>query len=285
MLRPEILEAWAGRYDWPDKAPVRTVGLVMAGNLPVVGFHDVLCVFVAGHRARIKLSDKDPYLLPYLLKLLEDFMPGAGDYFELVDRLTDFEAVIATGSNNSLRYFQSYFGKYPHILRGNRNGVAVLTGDESPEELLALGHDVFDFFGQGCRNVAKVYLPAGYELDLLLEALHEYREIVLHTKYKNNFDYNYAVMVLNKIPFRANGCILLIENPSLQSSIACLHYAYYADEQALKQELQQRADEIQVVVGRVDLPDLPVVPFGQAQSPGLSDYADGVDTMAFLLGL
>ncbi|MCB0638744.1 MAG: acyl-CoA reductase [Lewinella sp.] len=285
MLQPELLQAWVDGYAWPADQPVRTIGLVMAGNLPVVGFHDVLCVFVAGHRAKIKLSDKDPYLLPYLLKLLDDFLPGAATYFEIVDRLSDFDAVIATGSNNSLRYFKSYFGEYPHILRGNRNGVAVLTGEETPEQLLALGRDVFDFFGLGCRNVAKLYLPAGYDLDPLLEALHEYREIVLHTKYKNNFDYNYAVMVLNKVSFRANGCILLMENPSLQSSIACLHYEYYADLSQLHGELQQRAGEIQVVVGLVEMPGLPVVPFGQAQAPGLADYADGVDAVAFLLDL
>lgn len=285
MLQAEALRAWVDVYRWPARRQPQTVGLVMAGNLPLVGFHDVLCVFVAGHRARIKLSDKDPYLLPYLLKLLEDFMPGASDHFKVVERLADFDAVIATGSNNSLRYFKSYFGKYPHILRGHRNGVAVLTGDESPEALQRLGEDVFAYFGLGCRNVAKLYVPDQYDFDPLLEALYEQREVVLHSKYKNNFDYNYSLFVLNRSTFRANGCVLLLESASFQSPIACLHYETYRDQAAVAEELRQRSDEIQVVVGEIDLPGIAVLPFGQTQAPGLADYADGVDTMAFLLGL
>ncbi|MCB0577724.1 MAG: acyl-CoA reductase [Phaeodactylibacter sp.] len=285
MLLREKLEAWLQRYDVPEAAPPRTVGIVMAGNIPLVGFHDLLCVFVAGHRALIKMSDKDPYLLPYLLKLLAGFDERAESWFGITAQLRGFDAVIATGSNNSARYFEAYFGKYPHIIRRNRNGIAVLTGEESAEELRELGKDVFQYFGLGCRNVSKIYVPWGYDFDPLLEALHEHRAIVLHNKYKNNFDYNYALHMLNKEEFKANGCIILREDASLQSRIASLHFEYYGSPEGLEQELESRKGQIQCIVARDGLLKQPAYPFGTAQEPQLWDYADGVDTMEFLLGL
>jgi hypothetical protein len=206
-------------------------------------------------------------------------------WVEMVDTLRDFDAVIATGSNNSARYFEAYFGKYPHIIRRNRNGVAVLKGDESPEELRLLGDDIFSFFGLGCRNVAKLYVPDGYDFDPLLEALHEYRQIVLHQKYKHNFDYNYALFILNKALFKANGCILLKEDQALASRIACLHYEQYTSPEQVVADLELRREEVQCVVARPGLLDQPSLPFGATQQPGLSDYADGVDAMAFLTRL
>lgn len=293
MLQPEKLASWLAQYVLPDTTAAQRIGLVLAGNLPLVGFHDLLCVVVAGHRSVVKLSEKDPYLLPALLRAWKQLEPRMADYFDIVPRLESFDAVIATGSNNSARYFEAYFGKYPHIIRRNRNAVAVLTGEETPEQLAALGRDVFDYYGLGCRNVAKLYLPAGYSFTPLLEALHEYREVVLNTKYKNNFDYNYALLVLNKEPFEANGCILLREAEGLSSPIANLHYEYYADLTTLGQELTKRREAIQLVVkdaatylpfpANAEVP--PVFAFGEAQQPALDDYADGVDTMAFLLGL
>lgn len=285
MLNPDKLRAWWDKYAITEPVQQHRIGLVLAGNLPLVGFHDVLCVFASGHQAVIKLSEKDPYLLPAMLRSLKQVAPDAEQYFSTVEKLSDFDAVIATGSNNSARYFEAYFGRYPHIIRRNRNGIAVLTGEESPEELLALGRDVFDYFGLGCRNVAKLYLPEGYQFEPLLEALHQYRTIVNHTKYKNNFDYNYALYVLNKVAYQANGCVILTENPSLQSPISCLHYEYYSDLAALEANLQQKQDQIQLVVSKHDFSGVPVFPFGEAQQPALDDYADGVDTMAFLLTL
>jgi len=283
FLQKDKLENWLSAYAMPQKLEAQTIGLVLAGNIPLVGFHDVLCVFVAGHRAKIKLSERDKFLLPYLVKLLEKFQPGAGDYFEFVERLKDFDAVIATGSNNSARYFEAYFGKYPNIIRRNRNGVAVLDGSETKSDLHELGRDVFSYFGMGCRNVAKLYVPQGYDFVPLLEALHEFRDIVLHNKYKNNFDYHFAMHVLNKVEYMNNGCIILLENPSLQSPIANLHYEHYTELSNLQQELEQRSSEIQVVVSNQTLPHS--LPFGKAQEPELADYADGVDTMKFLLKL
>jgi hypothetical protein len=283
FLQREALESLAARYPISDEPTGKTVGVVMAGNIPLVGFHDWLCVFLAGHRAQVKLSDKDAYLFPYLLKLMEKWEPEMQGWVETVERLKGFDMVIATGSNNSARYFEAYFGKVPHIIRRNRNGVAVLSGNETPEELRELGKDVFTYFGLGCRNVAKLYVPEGYQFEPLLEALHEYREIVLHEKYKHNFDYNYALFILNKVPHKANGCILLKEDDSLASRIACLHYAFYKSKEAVERELEERREEVQCVVAHPGYLSIPVLPFGDTQRPRLDDFADGVDTMEFLV--
>lgn len=285
FLDEEKLRRWTAGYQIAEAGKPLSVALVMAGNIPLVGFHDLLCVFSAGHKAMIKLSDKDPYLLPYILKLLQEIDPHSSAYFEIVERLGDFDAVIATGSNNSARYFEAYFGKYPHIIRRNRNAKAVLTGEESREELSALGEDVFQYFGLGCRNVSKVYVPKDYDFEPLLEALHEFREIVLHEKYKHNFDYNFAMHVLNKTSFKNNGCLILSENRSIQSRIAELHFEYYNNLEKLAGEIEARREEIQCVVGRKGLFEFPTVDFGATQKPELWDYADGEDTMAFLTGL
>lgn len=285
FLNKSKLQEWVAKYRISDQTEQKVLGLVLAGNLPLVGFHDILTVFLSGHKAQVKLSDKDKYLLPYFVKLLNQFNPQTGDYFEFVDNLGGFDAIIATGSNNSARYFEAYFGTYPNIIRRNRNGVAVLTGEEAKGELSLLGKDVFQFFGLGCRNVSKIYVPRGYDFDPLLEALHEFKKIVLNTKYKNNFDHNYALLILNKTPYKANGCILMTENDSFQSPIACLHYSYYDSKEQLQEELMQRKEEIQCIVSKEKFEALPSFDFGQAQEPGLADYADGVDTMEFLINL
>jgi Acyl-CoA reductase (LuxC) len=284
FLNHENLTQWLDQYKLDEVSEVK-VSLVMAGNLPLVGFHDVLCVLAAGMKAVVKLSDKDPYLLPAVLRLLAQVSPELAAKCEIVERLSEMQAVIATGSNNSARYFEAYFGKYPHIIRKNRHAVAVLDGQETPAELHALGIDVFRYFGLGCRNVSKLYVPKGYNFEPLLEALHEYRDIVLHTKYKNNFDYNFALFILNKVPYVANGCIMMIEEPGLSSAIATLHYEYYEDKSALETVLKTKEEEIQCIVASNPLGALSTIPFGKAQEPALWDYADGVDVMAFLQGL
>jgi hypothetical protein len=282
FLDEQLLQDWLAPYALQEPAVPQRIGLVLAGNIPLVGFHDVLSVFVTGHRAVIKLSDKDPYLLPYLVKLLAQFDPDTADYFTFVDKLADFDAVIATGSNNSARYFEAYFQAYPHIIRRNRNGIAVLSGEESAAELHELGRDVFRYFGLGCRSIAKLFVPPDYDFDPLLEALHEFRAIQHHPKYKNNFDYNYALFLLNKVPFHANGSIILTENDSFQSHIAGLYYSHYDDLAQLEATLRNRAAEIQLITARPGLLSLPTQSFGRAQEPALADYADGVDTIAFL---
>ena len=285
FLDREKLNSWAGKYDLRDEEKPLDVGMVMAGNIPLAGFHDLLCAFVAGHRSMIKLSQKDQFLLPYLLKLLSNFDPRSEAYFQLTDKLKDFDAVIATGSNNTARYFEAYFGKYPHIIRKNRNSVAVLDGTETDGEILALGKDIFLYFGLGCRNVSKIYVPEGYPLDPFLEVLHEYRTVINHKKYHNNFEYNMALAVLNKMEYKSNGCLILLEDSSLQSRIATLHYQTYADPESMERDIRDRQGHIQCIVARESSFPGNTVLFGRAQEPGLSDYADGIDTLQFLIDL
>jgi len=206
-------------------------------------------------------------------------------YFEIADRLHDLDATIATGSNNTARYFEAYFGKKPHIIRKNRNAVAILSGTETDAELLALGSDIFSYFGMGCRNVSKLYVPRGYDFIPLLELLTEYREVVLHDKYKNNFDYNLALCMLSREPYLMGNGIVLTENTAIASPVSCLYYEFYDSITDLEAELNNRSTEIQCIVANAATIALPVVPFGKAQQPGLGDYADGVDTMAFLTQL
>lgn len=282
FLQKDKLENWLNNYNITDPSAPKKVGIVMAGNIPMVGFHDLLCVFAAGHHALIKLSDKDKFTLPYLIKLLEKINPASKGYFTITEKIGGFDAVIATGSNNSARYFESYFGKFPNIIRKNRNGVAVLDGSESIAEMLALGTDIFQYFGLGCRNVSKIYVPKNYEFKPLLEALHEYKELVLNNKYKNNFDYNFALLQLNKVSFHINGCLILTESTDIASRIATLHYEFYEDIEHLEKQLDTQMHEIQCIVAKEHLLNLKTFPFGMAQKPSLEDYADGVDTMRFL---
>lgn len=285
FLQREYLQEWVNHYSGIEPKSPKKVGLVLAGNIPMVGFHDILSVFMAGHKACVKLSSKDAFIMPYLFKILGEWDERAIPYFKVQQKLDGFDAVIATGSNNSSRYFEAYFGKYPHIIRKNRNAVAVLTGEEDQDELHQLGKDVFRYFGLGCRNVAKLYVPTDYDFDPLLTALHEYRSVVLHTKYKNNFDYNYAMLMLNKEQFKANGCILLREDPETSSRIANLNYEYYQVLEQVPGMLHEKEEQIQCVVAKDGVLETPTLPFGTAQSPGLMDYADGVDTMKFLTEL
>lgn len=285
FLQKEKLEKWVGGYEMKEPGTSKWVGLVMAGNIPLVGFHDVLSVFVSGHKSRIKLSEKDQYLLPYFIKLMTQFNGEAAGYFEVVNRMSDMDVVIATGSNNSSRYFEAYFGKYPHIIRRNRNAIAILDGTESKEEVQNLGRDIFRFFGLGCRNVSKIYLPKGYKIEGLMEQLHDYRDLIRHDKYKNNFDYNLALVMMNRTKYWNNGCVILTESESIASRIAMLHFEEYDDLGILSNELQKRRDEIQVIVSKSPVEGIPSVGFGEAQSPTLNDYPDGVDVMEFLLGV
>lgn len=285
FLEEEKLRAFVKHYSIDDNIKSIKVGIIMAGNIPVVGFHDFLCCFLCGHTSLIKLSDKDPYLFPYFIKMMDRLDDRAGNYIRPVAKLEDFGAVIATGSNNSARYFHEYFGKYPNIIRKNRNSVAVLDGTESVEELRRLGNDILDYFGLGCRNVSKIYIPKGYDFNPLMETIHEFKKIILHGKYKNNFDYNFAIASLNNVPIVNNGCLILLEDTSLTSRIASLHYEFYDDKESLHQHLTEIKDQIQCIVSKAQIPGFELVSFGQTQCPTLTDYADGVDTMNMLLSI
>lgn len=289
MLDPERLKSWIAAYPVHQSLhPEHTIGIVMAGNIPLVGFHDWLCVFMAGERAKVKMSEKDKVLLPFLTGLLGEWSHEAREYTDYCgenEPLRDFDAVIATGSNNTARYFEQYFSSRPHIIRRNRNAVAVLDGSESVADLYALGHDIFTFFGLGCRNVSKLYVPQNYNFEPLLEALHEYRELANHDKYRNNYDYNTTLYIMNNMPYLNNGCVTLREDPSLTSRISSVHYEYYSSPEQVEQMITSKLDEIQCVVSKMTIPAVKTILPGQAQSPALSDYPDGVDVMKWLTNL
>jgi hypothetical protein len=285
MLEAGQLAQWLARY--PDLSPPahpKSIGLVMAGNLPAAGFHDLLCVLASGHRALVKLSSKDKLLLPWMAELLEEIAPELGKRIQFTERLQGFDAVIATGSNNSARYFRQYFGRVPHIIRKNRNSLAVLSGSESPEELEGLGHDIFDFFGLGCRNVSKIYLPAGYDIPQLMDALEPFATLADHNKYLNNYEYQRSLLLLNKVPHFASNFLLLKEDTGIASPLATVYYEHYSSMEEVRSTLEAKEEDIQCVV--THLPEIEdAVPFGQSQRPRLWDYADRVDTMRFLAEL
>ena len=276
-LTSDRIGQWLQGYSWNDVVTPRRVGVICAGNLPLVGLHDILSVLLSGHIACVKLSSDDNMLMPALLKILTRLDESVDSQLVYaVGLMKDMEAVIATGSNNTSRYFEQYFGHLPHIIRKSRTSVAIINGRETEEELKALGRDVFAYFGLGCRNVSKVYLPEGYLIDKLFNALYDYNAIIHHHKYANNYDYNKAVWLLNNEQLLDNGFLLLKEDTSLASPTGSLYYEYYTDEQELRKNLDSRAEEIQCIVSNSD------ISFGGSQRPALWDYADGVDTLAFL---
>lgn len=280
FLQQAALEDWSGYYginEQPVESP-KNVGIVMAGNIPLVGFHDLLCVFVSGHKAVIKASSKDDVLIKHLVARLISINPAVAHYISFADMLKNCDAYIATGSNNSAGYFDYYFGKYPNLIRRNRTSVALLTGKETVEELTRLADDVYLYFGLGCRNVTHIYVPQEYDFIPLLRAFDKYNDLADHHKYKNNYDYNLAIYILNKQFYMSNPSLLLLENENHFSPIAQLNYSFYNDNAELAQTLEADTD-IQCIVGDG------YIPFGQSQQPGISNYADGADTMAFLKGL
>lgn len=278
LLTEENLNKWLENYQIA-KSPKR-VGLILAGNIPMVGFHDVLSVVLSQHIPIIKLSSKDLYLIPHLLKLWNEFSDGSVRY-EMVDRLENFDAVIATGSNNTARYLEYYFKNYRSIIRKNRTSVAVLKGDETDAQLQLLAQDIFSYFGLGCRNVTRLFLPADFPLDRLFENFVEYGGIINHHKYANNYDYNKAVYLLNQDKFWDNNFVMMREEESLFSPLSVLNFSRYSDLQEVRDFLRIHSEDIQAVVAAPDL-GLDSVDFGQAQYPPLDTYADNVDTMKFL---
>ncbi|HMI78265.1 MAG TPA: hypothetical protein VK484_05700 [Ferruginibacter sp.] len=278
FLQKEKLEEWAAHYHLDDNVGGKNIGLVMAGNIPLVGFHDFLCVFISGHKQTIKPSSKDDILLKYMVEKLTGWEPEVEAIVSFAEMLKGCDAYIATGSNNSARYFEQYFAKYPHIIRRNRTAVAILTGTETEDELNKLSDDVHQYFGLGCRNVTKLYVPAGYDFVPLLKAFDRYKYFGDHHKYRNNYDYQLSMALMNNIYYMTNSSTLLIENDAIFSAISQLNYSFYDNIEKLAASLAGNPD-IQCIAGQSG------IAFGEAQRPGLSDYADGIDTMQFLLTL
>lgn len=279
-LQEENLNKWLSKYDFSEVEP-KTVGLILAGNIPLVGFHDFLSVLISGHNVLVKTSSNDQHIIKFLAKYLITFGPEIENRITFTDgKLENFDAVIATGSNNTARYFEYYFKDKPNIIRKNRNSVAVLNGKETQEDLVNLGEDIFRYFGLGCRNVSKLFVPKDYNFDAFFKAIYEYKDVIFYEKYSNNYDYNKAVFLMSNFKLLDNEFLTLKEDISYASPISSVFYERYENIEDIKKQLEKDADQIQCVVSNGVIENS--IPFGKTQQPELWDYADNVDTLLFL---
>ncbi len=280
-LTEEKLSNWLSNYDLTQNK-LKTVAIILAGNIPLVGFHDFLSVLITGNKVLCKLSSNDQIMLPFLAKFLIDCEPSLKEKINFTkNKLENFDAVVATGSNNTARYFEHYFGKKPNIIRRNRNSAAILSGNETAEQLTDLGEDIFRYYGLGCRSVSKLFVPEDYDFDIFFKAIYNFNPIINQHKYANNYDYNKAVYLMSEFQILENGFLILKEDESYASPIASLFYETYSSIETLRERLRVDNDKIQCLVA--DGFDSQEVPFGTTQRPILSDYADGIDTVDFLL--
>jgi hypothetical protein len=279
-LTEENLNLWLSNYDLNNIHP-KNVALILAGNIPLVGFHDFISVLLAGHKAVIKTSSNDQHLIKFLAKYLTTINPQLENYFQFTEgKLESFDAVIATGSNNTARYFEYYFQSKPSIIRKNRNSIAILTGEETNEDLTNLGEDIFRYFGLGCRNVSKLFVPKNYDFQPFFQAIYKYKDVIFYEKYANNYDYNKAVFLMSNFKLLDNEFLTLKEDNSYASPISSVFYEHYDDLNILLERLDKDNDQIQCIVTLAEIPRS--ISFGQTQKPNLWDYADNLDTLAFL---
>lgn len=287
MLKEDKLKNWVNGYPELESKTIRSknVGIICAGNIPAVAFHDLLCVILSGNKAVLKFSSDDNVLFPFIINLLCKVEPRLLEQIEVVVKLSAPDAVIATGSNNTARYFKYYFGKYPHIIRKNRNSVAVLTGEESEKDFKKLAIDIFSYFGLGCRNVSKLYVPVQYNFNSFFESIEDFgAELMNHNKYMNNYDYHKALFLLEAIPFLTNNFLIVKEDKQIATPVSVLNFEYYKSPEEVKQLLAFNLEHIQCIVSQKDILG-EEVGFGNSQMPMINDYADGVDTLQFLLSL
>jgi hypothetical protein len=277
------LNEWLLNYDFSNVKP-KTVGLILAGNIPLVGFHDFLSVLISGHKVLVKTSSNDQHLIKFLADYLIAVEPELKERITFTEgKLENFDAVIATGSNNTARYFEFYFKDKPSIIRKNRNSVAILNGNELHEDLVHLGEDIFRYFGLGCRNVSKLFVPKGYNFDAFFKAMFDYQDVIHYEKYSNNYDYNKAVFLMSNFKLLDNGFLTIKEDTSYSSPISSVFYEFYEDLEALKNRLKNESEQIQCIVSSALVPKS--IPFGATQKPKLWDYADDVDTLKFLISI
>ena len=276
FLQPQLLENWCAHYAIPNEPKeIKNIGIIMAGNIPMVGFHDFLSVFISGHKQTIKLSSKDDVLVKHIIDKLTSWDVETKDLIVIADQLKQCDAYIATGSNQSAGYFETYFGKYPNIIRKNRTSVALLDGSETETELLALSNDVHLYFGLGCRNVSKIFVPKNYDFIPLLRAFDNFNSLGNHHKFRNNYDYQLSICLINSIPYMSNECTILLESQLVHAPIGGLYYEFYdAHENPI--DKMANKNELQCIIGKKHLP------FGKSQVPGLFDYADDINTIEFL---
>jgi hypothetical protein len=279
-LTEENLSQWLSNYDFSE-VNSKKVALILAGNIPLVGFHDFLSVLITGHDVLVKTSSNDQHLLPFLANYLIAFEPELKNKITFAEgKLEGFDAVIATGSNNTARYFEYYFKDKPSIIRKNRNSIAVLNGKETKEQMTALGEDIFRYFGLGCRNVSKLFVPKGYSFEPFFEAIFEYQDVIHYEKYANNYDYNKAVFLMSNFKLLDNGFLTIKEDSSYGSPITSVFYEYYEDLADLQKRLENESDQIQCIVSNNLVKNS--IEFGTTQKPNLWDYADNIDTISFL---
>lgn len=285
-LQKDTLEKWVSSYPFlqEEKSP-KKVAVIMAGNIPMVNFHDFLAVVISGHHFLGKLSSHDDVLLPFIAELLLEIEPELKANIQFTTEIIkNVDAIIATGSDNSARYFEYYFQKHPNIIRKNRSSVAVLSGEETKEDYIALGNDIFQYYGLGCRNVSHLFFPANFDIKQLLDAWDGFQFVTQQSKYVNNYDYQKAILLINNEPFYDNGFLLLKESESLATPVSVIHFQYYQQLEEVKHFLQVHEAKIQCVASNIkELPSN--VPLGKTQMPTLSDYPDGVDILKFLMSL
>ena len=275
LLTENQLREWTAEYDYQSE--VKTVAVIMAGNIPLVGFHDFLCVLMSGNKVLAKLSSEDKYLLPALSEFLYVFEPELKERITFSEgKISDFDAVIATGSDSGSAYFEQYFSSYPHIFRSNRTSIAILNGSETTKDIELLAEDIFNYYGRGCRNVSHLLVPRSYDINKVFEGIVVMGDVVHNKKYGNNYDYNKAVHLLNREQLLDNNFVLLKESTDLFSPLGMLYYHFYDSESEVADYLDNNIDNLQCIVGEGH------ISFGNAQQPSLNDYADGVDTLKWL---
>ena len=275
LLEKEKLDTWLSKY-WLEPEVPKIIGIIMAGNIPMVGFHDLMCVLLSGNMVAIKMSSHDQVLMSKVIEWIIEIEPRFKKNIEVREKLDQVDAVIATGSDNTARYFEYYFGKQPHIIRKNRTSVAVIDGTETEEEIQALGLDIFTYYGLGCRNVAKVFTPKSFDLTSLFPFFEDYKEIINHHKYRNNYDYYKSIFLVNRTPHLDTGFLLVNSTDDLVSPTSVLYHQEYKSKVELEKVLESQNEKIQCIVGHGH------IPFGQTQSPEPWDYADGEDMLKFL---
>ena len=275
------LSKWLNNYELKNCSK-KTIVIIMAGNIPLVGFHDFICAKILNYKCLIKMSSDDKILLPIVIDFLDFILPGFKKNIEFTNKpLKKFDGVIATGSNSSFKYFEYYFKKYPKILRKTRHSIAVLDGNESKENLIDLGNDIFNYFGMGCRSVSKIFVPKNYNFDLLFESLFEFKEVIKNNRYANNYDYNKAIYLMGEKKITENGFLILKKDKNLGSPIACLFYDTYNSIKEIEKYIDNNSESLQCIVSNFKLSNS--IPLGSSQKPKIYDYADKIDTLNFLL--